>query len=163
MAIYYNSSQFPNFEQKSSWKVIVGAIIGLIALFWLAKGVFFILNIIAPFLLIITLILNYKVVLGYGTWLLELIKRDLLLGILAAIGTVFFFPVVSAYLFGKMLLLRKVNKMKNEFNTQNTFYQNEEFTSYEEVEEITPNILKLSKTAENQSNSNNYDTFFEQK
>ena len=163
MAIYFNSSQFPNFEQKSSWKVIVGAIIGLIALFWLAKGVFFILNIIAPFLLIITLILNYKVVLGYGTWLLELIKRDLLLGILAAIGTVFFFPVVSAYLFGKMLLLRKVNKMKNEFNAQNTFYQNEEFTSYEEVEEITPNILKLSKTAENQSNSNNYDTFFEQK
>ena len=70
MAIYFNSSQFPNFEQKSSWKVIVGAILGLIALFWLAKGVFFILNIIAPFLLIITLILNYKVVLGYGTWLL---------------------------------------------------------------------------------------------
>ena len=163
MAIYFNSSQFPNFEQKSSWKVIVGAIIGLIALFWLAKGVFFILNIIAPFLLIITLILNYKVVLGYGTWLLELIKRDLLLGILAAIGTVFFFPVVSAYLFGKMLLLRKVNKIKNEFNTQNTFYQNEEFTSYEEVEEIAPNILKLPKTAEKQTNSNNYDTFFEQK
>jgi hypothetical protein len=163
MAIYFNSSQFPNFEQKSSWKVIVGAILGLIALFWLAKGVFFILNIIAPFLLIITLILNYKVVLGYGTWLLELIKRDLLLGILAAIGTVFFFPVVSAYLFGKMLLLRKVNKMKNEFNAQNTFYQNEEFTSYEEVEEIAPNILKLPKTAEKQTNSNNYDTFFEQK
>lgn len=163
MAIYFNSSQFPNFEQKSSWKVIVGAIIGLIALFWLAKGVFFILNIIAPFLLIITLILNYKVVLGYGTWLLELIKRDLLLGILAVIGTVFFFPVVSAYLFGKMLLLRKVNKMKNEFNAQNTFYQNEEFTSYEEVEEIAPNILKLPKTAEKQTNSNNYDTFFEQK
>lgn len=35
--------------------------------------------------------------------------------------------------------------MKNEFNTQNTFYQNEEFTSYEEVEEIAPNILKLPK------------------
>ena len=75
----------------------------------------------------------------------------------------FFFPVVSAYLFGKMLLLRKVNKMKNEFNTQNTFYQNEEFTNYEEVEEIAPNILKLPKTAEKQTNSNNYDTFFEQK
>ena len=72
MAIYFNSSQYPNFDQKNSWKVVVGAIIGLIILFWLAKGVFYILNIAAPFLLIITMIMNYKVVLGFGSWLLDL-------------------------------------------------------------------------------------------
>lgn len=162
MAIYFNSSQYPNFDQKNSWKVIVGAIIGLIILFWLAKGVFYILNIAAPFLLIITLIMNYKVVLGFGSWLLDLLKKDIIVGLLASVGTVVFFPVVSAYLFGKMLLLRKVNKMKSDYTDQ-SYNIKDDYTSYEEVDEIEIPSLELPKKFENLNKPNNYDKFFDQK
>jgi len=162
MAIYFNSSQYPNFEQKNSWKIIIGAVIGLIILFWLAKGVFYILNIVAPFLLIITLVMNYKVVLGYGSWLLDLLKKDIIVGLLASVGTVIFFPVVSAYLFVKMLLLRKVTKMSNEYNQSST-YTKDEYTSYEEVDEIDIQKLELPKKFENITKTNNYDKFFDQK
>lgn len=162
MAIYFNSSQYPNFDQKNSWKVIVGAIIGLIILFWLAKGVFYILNIAAPFLLIITLIMNYKVVLGFGSWLLDLLKKDIIVGLLASVGTVVFFPVVSAYLFGKMLLLRKVNKMKSDYTDQ-SYNIKDDYTSYEEVDEIEIPPLELPKKFENLNKPNNYDKFFDQK
>lgn len=162
MAIYFNSSQYPNFDQKNSWKVIVGAIIGLIILFWLAKGVFYILNIAAPFLLIITLIMNYKVVLGFGSWLLDLLKKDIIVGLLASVGTVVFFPVVSAYLFGKMLLLRKVNKMKSDYIDQ-SYNIKDDYTSYEEVDEIEIPPLELPKKFENLNKPNNYDKFFDQK
>lgn len=162
MAIYFNSSQYPNFDQKNSWKVVVGAIIGLIILFWLAKGVFYILNIAAPFLLIITMIMNYKVVLGFGSWLLDLLKKDIIVGLLASVGTVVFFPVVSAYLFGKMLLLRKVNKMKSDYTDQ-SYNIKDDYTSYEEVDEIEIPPLELPKKFENLNKPNNYDKFFDQK
>lgn len=160
MSINVNGSQFVNFDQKNSWKFIIGGIILLIFLFWLAKGIFNILNIIAPFLLILTLVLNYRVVLGYGKWLLDLLKRDFLMGILACLGTVVFFPLVSGYLFAKVLLLRKVSSLKAPFAQINWESAEDGFTNYEEVIPQKTEKLELPQQSKPKI-EHNYDSFFE--
>ncbi len=159
MSINLSGSHYVNFQQKNSWKFILVGILALVFIFWVAKGIFNLLNIIAPFLLIITLVLNYRVVVGYGKWLLDVLKRDFLMGILASLGTVIFFPIVSGYLFVKALLLRKVSSLKTPYSNHPG---NEGFTAYQEVEEADYEVLEIPEQAKTTSKQDhNYDSFFE--
>ncbi len=113
-----NQPPFIQFNSRNTiWSAIV-AILFFVALFFVAQGIFRLLSYISPFLLIATLIINYRVVVDYGRWLVELFQRNPLGGLLGAIFTIIGFPVVSAYLFGKALLMRKINKMGEQFQQQ---------------------------------------------
>ena len=110
---------------------IAMAIGALILLFFLARIAFNLIYWIAPFLFIATLVMDYKVVVDYGKWVLGLFKMNPLYGIGASVVTFFVYPVVAVFLFGKALVKKKVGAMKEQFDKK----VNGEYTEYEEVPE----------------------------
>jgi hypothetical protein len=107
-----------------------------IALYFLAKGLFTILSFVAPVLLILTLIIDYTVVIDYGKFVWNLLKNNVLIGILAVLLTVLGFPIVSGFLFIRALLRKKLKSTLNKYEEKQTY------TEYEEVAE-TEDFLEL--------------------
>ncbi len=134
-----------------------------VALYFIAKSVFTLLSWVAPFLLLGALIIDYNVVLNYGKWLLNLVKENLLMGVGAVLLTIFGFPIISGFLFGKALLYRKVNKMKEEFEVKTEG----EYVDYEEIEESKPlELPRMQKQSRQQSRpqerrGNEYEDLFD--
>ncbi len=136
------------FEYRSKNKSPISGIFGLIilalvlvGLFMLARFVFRILAFLAPVLIIVALILDYKTVIGYGKWLVNLVKQTPLMGILAIVLTVLGFPLVSAFLAGKAYLSRNVKQAEKEQEPQ----REGEYIDFEEVDEQPLELPELSK------------------
>ena len=91
--------------------ILVGLFIGL---FWIAQGIFTILSYAAPVLFIIALIVNYRVVTGYGEWLWNTLKREPLMGIIYTALSFFGFPILAAYLLFKAITINRIEKMREE-------------------------------------------------
>lgn len=100
-----------------------------VALFFLAKGVFTLLSWIAPVLIILTLLINPRTILNYFRFMLSLLQRNPLGGILGIILSVVGFPILSGVLFGKAILDRKVRKLSEAYKAQ----ESSEYVEYEEV------------------------------
>lgn len=127
-----------------------------LALFWLAKSIFWILSYLAPVFLIITLILNYKIVVNYLKMLWNNIKTKPLYGVLLTALSVIGFPIVAFLLFGKALLDRKVKSIEKQMEEK----VEGEYVDYEIVDEKKlelPPMEKVEKTKEDDT----YDKFFE--
>lgn len=129
-------------------------------LFFLAKGMFWLLSWVAPILLIITLILDYTVVTDFFKFIWKLLKENTIMGILSVFLVIFGYPVVAGYLFfkaiGKRSLKNAYEKVEKEKNT---------FTEYEEVTKDDDSFLELPPLhkrpeAHKQSKSNEYDEMF---
>lgn len=117
---------------------IIATILFLIALYYIAKGVFWVLTWVSPVLLIATLVIDYQVVLDYLKMLWNMILRTPIMGILAAALSVFGFPVVILFLFGRAWFgyyLRKKQKEQADFfqRFKEQQQQEEEFVQYEEI------------------------------
>jgi len=106
--------------------VLVGI---LVLLFFVAKGLFSILSLAAPVLIALALIINYKTVVNYLRFMLGLLRRNVLGGIIAIILSVVGFPILSGVLFGKAILDRKVKRLQEAHKADE---QGEE-VDYEEV------------------------------
>ncbi len=138
---------------------ILTMVLVFVGLFFLAKGIFNILAWLAPILLIITAVIDYKVILNYGKWLLNLLRKDALMGIGGILLTVFGFPIIAGFLFGKALLYRKVKKINQTIEDEKMG----EFIEYEEIHEEKPPTLELpslKKEKEPQKKSNDYEQLF---
>ena len=139
---------------------ILFMVLVFIALYWLATGLFKILSFAAPFLLVGALLINHNVVINYGKWLWNLLRTKPLMGIGGILLSVFGFPIIAGFLFGKALLYRKVDKMKTEFEAQ----QKGEFVEYEEVDdepEIRLELPEILKQPKPKNKSNDYDQYFD--
>lgn len=129
-----------------------------IAFYWLATGIFKLLTIAAPFLLIATLIIDYNVVLNYGKWLWNLLLKNPLMGIGGILLTFFGFPVIAGFLLVKALLMRKVNKMKQDYETE----QKGEYVDYMEVDDEPDVRIELPEIDKpKKRNNEDYDQFFD--
>ena len=67
----------------------------LFVIFIIAKAIFKLLLIASPFLLLGALILNYRTVINYFKFLLSLLRRNALAGIIAVILSIVGFPVLA--------------------------------------------------------------------
>lgn len=117
---------------------IIATVLFLIALFYIAKGVFWVLTWVSPVLLIATLVIDYQVVINYLKMLWGMIIRTPIKGVLAAALSVLGFPVVILFLFGRAWFgyyIRKKQKEQSEFfqRFKEQQEQEEEFVSYEEI------------------------------
>lgn len=112
--------------------IIVG-VIALILIFVVARFVFRLLYLLSPILLIATAIMDYKIITGYATWLVSMLRRNILLGIGAIVLTIVGFPLVTAALFGKALLNRQLRKAQ---------------TAYEQQQQPPPTPVKLGEYVE---------------
>ncbi len=101
-----------------------------VGLFFIAKGVFTVLAWVAPVLIILALLINYRTVLNYLKFMLGLLQRNPVGGIIGILLSFFGFPILAGVLFGKAILDRKVKKL-------NKAYQAEKDGEFVEFEEIT--------------------------
>jgi predicted membrane protein len=143
----------------------------LLLLIFLIKGFFSLLYLAAPFLLVITLIINYRVVRDYAAGIVTTLQSDILMGMVKVAFTVLCYPLVIGWLFAKALIYRKVNtlqqdfqkKMKQQDQTQDVDYEeisSEELKKTDEKSPQKPIIIQLPKPKE-KDKSNPYDDIFE--
>ncbi len=109
---------------------LVVAALFFMALFVLARGIFWLLSLLAPIFLIAALFLDHKVFLQYGKWIARLLKDNLLLGMVVIVLTVIGYPLVAALLFGQAWLrwqLRPDERQKKE---------EDQYIEFQEVDEL---------------------------
>jgi len=135
---------------------IILLILGFVVLFFVAKGIFTILSWVAPVLLILTLIIDYTVITGFGKFIINLFKNNILTGILAVLLTVIGFPIVAGFLFFKSILKRKIGKIIDDQAPK------EIYADYEVVEEEEEDFLELPKIDKKieDVDDNEYDDLF---
>jgi len=104
-----------------------------LGLFFIAKGVFNVLGWIAPVLIILALLINYRTVLNYLKFMLALLQRNPVGGIIGILLSFFGFPILAGVLFGKSILDRKVKKLNDAYRAE----KEGEFVEFEEI--IKPN------------------------
>lgn len=118
---------------------ILVLVLGFVALYFLAKGVFTILSWVAPVLLIITAILDYRTIIDYGKWLWNLLRKNPLMGVGAIVLTVVGFPIIAGFLFIKALFRKKIGQLEQTMKTE----RDGQFVDYEEMESTTYEPLEL--------------------
>ncbi|MEM1122388.1 MAG: hypothetical protein AAGJ18_18220 [Bacteroidota bacterium] len=163
--------QFSAQTSGGGFNIIPALIFGvlfLVGLFYLARFVFNILYYLSPVLLIITLIIDHKVVINYGKWILQVMGRNPIFGVALTLMTIVAFPVVSLFLFGKAMVKKKVKEMAAQFGQP---VQEEAYTEYTEYEEVTPvdePLIELppppikEKVKRRRGNRNEYEDLFEE-
>ncbi len=130
------------------------------AFFFLAKGLFWLLSWVAPILLIITLIIDYKIVVNFLKYLWELLKNNTVLGIISVILVVLGYPFVCGFLLLKALGKRSIGKvMEQAEKERNTYTEYEEVVEDDSFLELPP-LQKQAKQAPNPQKSNEYDDMF---
>jgi hypothetical protein len=103
------------FSSLISLVILIAVLVGL---FFLVSGFIKLLYLIAPVLLIITLIINYRVVADYVLDIGQTFQTDILFGMVKVAFAVFCYPIVIGWLLAKALIYRKVDKIQKNFQTQ---------------------------------------------
>ena len=132
-------------------------VLAIVAVVIVAKGIFKLLALIAPLLLIVALVLNYRVVTDFVTSIWRLLKRNPLAGILAVVLCVVFHPLVAAYLAVRAGLSRKLKSMQEEYVNR----RDGELVDYTEVREETLELPRRHPAAP-QAESRVVDTDYEE-
>ena len=101
----------------------------LVGVFFVAKSLFTVLLWLSPVLIVGALIVNYKTVLNYLKFILSLLQRSPLAGIIAIVLSILGFPILSGVLLGKAFFDRKVRRLRQAHQAQEAG----EFVEYEEI------------------------------
>lgn len=152
-------------QQNRPFVTLTGAItmiLGMVVLFYLAKGIFTILALVAPVLIILTLIINHKVVVNYGKWIFNQYREQNWPVALGATALTFFaFPFVSLFLFGKALIMKKITESFPEAMEQHRQTSNDaDYVEYEEIVEDPLELPEISKEAQEKIDKNDYENLF---
>ena len=110
--------------------VLIGFVLVLVLFYFLLKGLYTLLSWISPFLLIGALILDYKVVLDFGKYVLKLLKENTAIGILTVVLCILGFPFLTGLLFFRAFTGRFI---KN-YIRQKQEAANPKYSDYEEVD-----------------------------
>ena len=152
----------------NSFNIIPFLLIGLVVLFVLFKVASFAFNILyylSPILIIITLFIDYKVVVNYGKWIMNVIGKNPILGVVLALLTIVGYPIVGLFLFGKAMLKKKVKEMTQQFEerTQGELVEYEEVESEPQKGRIElPPPPKREKIKQRRNNDNEYEDLFDE-
>lgn len=148
-----------------------------IGLYYLATGIFTILSWLAPVMFIAALVIDHKVVLNYGKWLINTLKTNFLLGLGAVVLMIFGYPVIAGYLLLKAVLSKKLKSVQSDFeersrpkyadfeevdNTEAEFedLSNEKTLDLNAPKPIKPEI-KTDNSPRKKSDDSEYDQFFQ--
>ena len=162
-------------NQKSSPNPLnyIGGAIMMVAffviLFYILRGLFWLMWYASPIFIIVALVVNYKVVVNFLKTLFNWTRQKPVVGIVAIILSIVGFPAVSLYLMGKALLLQKLDKFTKGMQEQAEAAKGE-FIEYEEVKTeqkrrpLIPESLDLPEIeeAEIEEVKGEYDEFFDE-
>lgn len=116
----------------NTWGAIALLVIVLIGIFFIARGIFWLLSILAPILLIAAVIIDHKVVLNYVKWLVDMLKRNVLVGLAAVALSVIGYPIVFAFLLGRAIM----NKRIKDVEKQERAFREGELVDFEELPRV---------------------------
>jgi energy-coupling factor transporter transmembrane protein EcfT len=152
---------------QQTFSIRINGIIGFIfmvlifvALFFVAKGIFTLLAWVAPVLIVLALLINYKTILNYLKFMWSLLKRNPLGGIIGILLSVVGFPILAGVLFGKSILDRKVKKLQQAYQAR----EQGEFVEFEEVirpeQEKKLDLPPIEKEPAPKKEDNRYENLF---
>ncbi len=101
-----NTATINTMKKVNPLVILLGVVLLITVVYLVAKAIFKLLYFVAPVLFIGALLINYKVVWGYGKWLVSTFKRNIVFGLLATLFTVIGSPFVSLFLFLRALTSR---------------------------------------------------------
>ena len=119
---------------------MVITVLFFIALFYVAQFVFKILWAISPILFIAALIIDFRGVMNFGKWLINVGKKNLMTGIVAVLLCIIAFPLVALFLLGKALFKRKLKDAQGKYQEADDIPKDAEYIDYEEVVEEEPRM-----------------------
>lgn len=139
---------------------MVVLVLGLLGVFFLARGIFWILSQLAIFFLIGTLILDYKVIVNYAKWIGDLFKRNVWYGVAASVLSLIGYPVLFVFWFFRAYMNWQIKRAKKKHEE----VQPGEYIEYEEIDADLekrielPSIEKQERPSEKRSD---YDQLFD--
>ncbi len=135
-----------------------------VGIFFIMSGIFWVLQWVAPALLVIAFIIDKSVVINYGKWLIKSVKSNPIFGVGAIIFTIIGYMVVFPFLFAKALFKKKVKEVTQEFEQKQEggFVDFEEISSKSKKDEILE-LPRLERMGQKQGKKkdNDYDNMFE--
>lgn len=136
--------------------IMVGVILGL---YYISKAIFSLLYFVSPILFIATLIIDHKVVLNFGKWLINLTKKNAVLGVGAIVIALLAYPLTAMFLFSKAMFKRKVKQVQKDYETRTEG----ELVEFEEIESKPAKLElpELEKKTEQKSKDNDYEQLFD--
>ncbi|MEM8523377.1 MAG: hypothetical protein AAGG68_01980 [Bacteroidota bacterium] len=156
------NSPFGGNRKINTGSIIIGAVVMIVivvALMSIAKLTYQLLSLIAIPLLLITAIIDYKIIVNYFNWVVNLGKNNLLLGIGAGLLSIFFYPVVAAILFGRAFFTWRLKRGMKEREEEMASEQ-QQIGEYIDFEEIKKPRQKVKQPRANTKDSD-YDQFFD--
>lgn len=162
MTIYKEFSFGGKKSPFGSFGAIIGLVIFLVMMYFLIKGVFWVLSLLTPVFLICAAIFDYRVFIDYFNFIIKLLKENPIFGIVMILVTIVGFPAVAGYLFLKAWGRKKVKDYEKKVTDERN-----RFDQYEEVkEEKEDDFLELPRVQHKQEvrretpDQNEYDGLF---
>lgn len=152
--------------ERSPLQTIFGIVVAVVVIYVLFKIVGWIISLlymVAPLLLIASLIIDHKVFMGYVNWIKELFQRKPVYGLIATLGSLVLYPFVFLYMLGMALFKKRVAQAREEAEAR----RDGRWTNYEEVtddgldvEETDFEVLPPPPPPKVRREDNNYDELF---
>ena len=135
----------------------------LIALYYVAKGVFTLLMWLTPVLLVAALIIDYRSVVGFVKWIGSLFQRNAILGVVVALLAVVLYPLTSGFLFVKALASKKIRSVREDFarRRDGEFVQHEEMSSRPTRLDLNAPLPERRRTNDNRTEEADYEELFD--
>ncbi len=141
---------FRTYGTKNSWLGLLLVFVVVVVIYIIIRSLYKLFFILAPVFLLLSLILDYRVIPKYGIVLYELLRYKTFWGILAVIFTILGFPFVSAALFFNSFMnfrTKKRNKRR--------------YTDYVELEEDDDDVEILDINSKKKVKIDSYEDLFE--
>ncbi|RMF04586.1 MAG: hypothetical protein D6772_00390 [Bacteroidetes bacterium] len=135
---------------------IVIAVLFFIGLFWFMQFLFKLLWMLLPVMIVVTAIIDYKVILSYFGWMGRLFSSNWVAGAAMGALTIFGAPIVALFLMGKALLGRKIKNVQAEVERQ----REAEFTEYEEVDSEILDLPRIERPEPQHRKGEDYEDLF---
>lgn len=117
---------------------LVFGVLFAVALYYIFKGLYYLLYWASPVLFIAALVINWRAVAEVGKGFLRLLERNLIWGVLVGFLAAVAFPLTALYLFMAALGGQKADEMRQEFERRMGGAaappKNAEYVDFEEVE-----------------------------
>jgi len=155
-----NENYFAGRSPLSGFLPLILLVIFFFLMYQVASGIFFILSWLALPLIILALILDYKVVVNYVKYIIDLSTRKPLHGIGLGVLTVLGYPFVSAFLAFRAFMSKKISDLTGEEKKKEVYTEYEEVEDEEDFLELEP-IEKPEVIKETKQSGNDYEELFE--
>lgn len=144
---------YRRFAISPIWAVLF-LVLFIVVMYYVLKGLFYLLYFTAPIMLIALLIIDHKFFVNHFKGVFKKIRVNPAVGILSFILQLVGLPFVLAYLLMKALFVRKLRKVEDRIRTQ----REGEFVEFEDVTEVKkdiqlPRLKESEKEKPNQYNS----------